>query len=44
MIDRLKCWWYGHKRGKRIEVLDNGTTKRYQCSRCNATWTRKGKA
>ena len=51
MIARLKCWLWGHKRGKRIfstggaigtEPLPNEAM--YQCPRCKATWTRKVKA
>jgi hypothetical protein len=35
MFARLKCFFFGHKRGKRILA----TT--IQCPRCLATWERK---
>ena len=45
MIGRLKCWWTGkHLRGKRIESLDNGATKRFQFSRCGRVTSYKAKA
>jgi hypothetical protein len=35
MIGRLICWWKGkHVRGKRIDALENGKVKRFQCPRC----------
>ena len=44
MIGRLKCWWTGkHLRGKRIESLDNGATKRFQCPRCHRITSYKAK-
>lgn len=46
LIARLKCWRYGHKRGKRVgqATSSNGKTfNDFQCPRCTATWTRKAK-
>ena len=42
MIGKLKCWLFGHKRGKRVP---NPTRVFiwYRCPRCNATWSRKVK-
>ena len=34
LLGRLVCWRHGHRRGRRIESLDNGRTKRFQCPRC----------
>lgn len=42
MIGRFICWLRGHKRGKRINYAQGMIT--FQCPRCKATWTRKGKA
>lgn len=45
MIGKLKCWWKGHKRGKRDTdkpVIDGHIP--FRCPRCKATWTRKAKA
>lgn len=44
MIARLVCLIKGHKRGKRIESLDNGRTKRFQCPWCARVTTYKAKA
>jgi hypothetical protein len=47
MIARLKCWFLGHKRGKKVEsVTSTGTVpvNTYRCPRCRAQWTRKVKA
>ena len=49
MIARLKCWWSGHKRGKRVRITIEGepgvmVTNQVECPRCKATWTRKVKA
>lgn len=38
MIARLRCWFFGHPRGKRIDLH---TVK---CSRCGAEWAREKKA
>lgn len=43
MISRIVCWWKGHKRGKRIDSLDNGATKRFQCPRCRRITSYKAK-
>ena len=39
MINRLKCFLFGHKRGKRVEQTDT-----IKCPRCESTWTRKAVA
>lgn len=47
LIARLKCWRYGHQRGRRMsEVTFTSTTplNHFECPRCKATWTRKVKA
>lgn len=51
MIARLKCWLWGHKRGKRVHpsavanpTAVNGPEATFQCPRCKAIWTRKVKA
>lgn len=47
MIARLKCWLFGHKRGKRLLMVTTTSTvlvNTYECPRCKATWTRKVKA
>lgn len=48
MIARLKCWLWGHKRGKRVVytvgVPESDGQREYQCPRCKAIWTRKVKA
>lgn len=45
MFSKLVCWWYGHKRGKRLtETATTSSDMRivqYECPRCKATWTRK---
>lgn len=48
-IASLFCAVAGHRRGKRIVVLDGAPVqclpneRVYQCPRCRATWTRKAK-
>lgn len=44
MIGKILCWWKGHQRGKRIESLENGQIKRFQCPRCKRVTTYKAKA
>ena len=44
MIGRIVCYFKGHLRGKRIESLDNGATKRFQCPRCSRITSYKAKA
>lgn len=42
MISKLICWWYGHRRGKRVPspaTLQGFAS--FQCPRCGETWTRK---
>jgi hypothetical protein len=34
LIGRLICKWKGHKRGRRVECLDNGKVKVFECPRC----------
>lgn len=45
MISKLKCWLFGHKRGKRVVYTVGGPEsdgeREYECPRCEATWTRK---
>jgi transposase-like protein len=43
MLNRLLCWWFGHKRGKLIMVLNTAEIpkNRYKCPRCHSTWDRK---
>lgn len=45
MIAKLKCWLFGHKRGKRVVYTVGGPEsdgeREYECPRCEATWTRK---
>lgn len=45
MINKLKCFLFGHKRGKRADdmPLEPGRIW-YRCPRCPATWARKVKA
>lgn len=43
ILGRIVCWWKGHLRGKRIESLDNGATKRFQCPRCKRVTSYKAK-
>jgi len=43
LVGRLICWHKGHMRGKRIESLDNGATKRFRCPRCARITTYKAK-
>lgn len=46
MIAKIKCWFLGHKRGKRVPFVDSTGTVNvvwYQCPRCAARWCRKGK-
>lgn len=51
MISKLKCWWSGHRRGKRVgkNIEDGGIEMRthnvrFYCPRCGAQWSRKAKA
>lgn len=41
VIGWFLCRFKGHMRGKRIESLDNGATKRFQCPRCKRVTTYK---
>jgi hypothetical protein len=34
LIARLVCRWKGHRRGRRIESLENGKVKIFECPRC----------
>ena len=34
MLNKLKCWLKGHKRGKRAAQHDTAEKKAYQCPRC----------
>jgi uncharacterized C2H2 Zn-finger protein len=44
MIFKLKCWMFGHRRGKRTYVVAvNVGEQAYMCPRCGATWKRKVK-
>ena len=38
IINGLRCWLLGHRRGKRISPTH------VECPRCSAQWERKGKA
>lgn len=42
-IGQLVCRFKGHLRGRRIQSLDNGATKRFECPRCLRTTTYKAK-
>jgi hypothetical protein len=44
MIARLKCWLFGHTRGRRVELVTSTSTvpvHTFECRRCGAQWTRK---
>lgn len=40
----LVCRFKGHRRGRRIESINNGTSKCFQCPRCKRVTTYKAKA
>lgn len=46
MIARLKCWLWGHKRGKKVgeQGTPAGIERIYECPRCRSRWVRKGKS
>jgi transcription elongation factor Elf1 len=47
MIARLKCFFWGHKRGKRLTMVTTTSTmpmNHFRCPRCGSQWTRKAKA
>lgn len=42
MLNKLICYFMGHKRGQKTGVSsDKGT--QFQCPRCRAVWNRKAK-
>ncbi len=43
MISKLICLIYGHKRGKRVESMSNGTVKVFECPRCHRKTQYKAK-
>lgn len=45
MLNKLICFFKGHKRGKRInaEIVGSESYVCYQCPRCKAKWAKKGK-
>lgn len=48
MLNKLICWWTGHKRGKRVQFVTSTSTDdigkiKFYCPRCGSTWTRRTK-
>lgn len=43
MLAKLICFFKGHKRGKRVESLSNGTVKVFECPRCGRRTEYKAK-
>ncbi len=42
LINKLLCWWKGHRRGRRIgKSAAAADFSEFRCPRCKATWTRK---
>jgi hypothetical protein len=42
MINKLICWWRGHRRGIRTGI-SSSLGVQFQCPRCRDVWNRKVK-